>query len=134
MAPDSNPELGRDRRFGNNIRKHGWGQSRGYIEKQFDVAACPQGRKIIGDISMSENLEQELKEMLVERLFLKIAPEDIENDKNLMTDYGIDSVSVMEMAVGMEELYGVTFDDGEFHLKHFESIDSMAAFVRSKQE
>jgi acyl carrier protein len=82
---------------------------------------------------MSENIEQQLKEMLVERLFLKISPEDIEDDKNLMENYGIDSVSVMEMAVGIEELYGVSFADGGFNLNNFRSIENMAAFIRSKQ-
>lgn len=82
---------------------------------------------------MGANIEQELKEMLVERLFLKLKPEDIEDEKNLMTNYGIDSVSVMEMVVGLEELYGITFEPGEFKLEYFASIKSMADFVRSKQ-
>lgn len=78
-------------------------------------------------------LEERLKEILVERLFLQIAPTDIESSKNLMDNYGVDSVSVMEMAVGMEEEFGVSFEGMEFNLAHFQSIDSMAAFVRSKQ-
>lgn len=83
---------------------------------------------------MSENLELELKEMLIERLFLKMQPDDIENDKNLMNDYGIDSVCVMEMVVGLEEMYGITFEPGEFKLDYFQSIKNMADFVRSKQK
>jgi pimeloyl-ACP methyl ester carboxylesterase len=43
---------------------------------------------------MSRNIENELKEMLVERLFLQYAPGEIEDDKNLMETYGIDSVMV----------------------------------------
>lgn len=82
---------------------------------------------------MSENIELQLKEMLIERLFLKLKPEDIEDDKDLMNTYGIDSVSIMEMVVGLEELYGITFEPGEFKLDYFQSIKSMADFVRSKQ-
>ena len=82
---------------------------------------------------MNENIEQQLKEMLVERLFLKFKPEEIEDDKNLMQNYGIDSVSVMEMVVGLEELYGITFGPGEFKLEYFQTIRGMAAFVRSKR-
>ena len=79
-------------------------------------------------------LEKKLKEMLVERLFLQIAPTDIENDKNLMDSYGVDSVAVMEMAVGMEEEFGVSFEGMEFNMAHFQSIDAMARYVRSKQD
>lgn len=82
---------------------------------------------------MSKNIEQELKEMLIERLFLKLSPADIENDQNLMEKYGIDSVSVMEMAVGIEELYDISFADGGFNLANFKSIDNMSKFIRSKQ-
>ena len=82
---------------------------------------------------MSGNIEQELKEMIVERLFLKIAPEEIENDKGLMDTYGIDSFSIMEIVVGLEELYGIKFASGEFKLSLFKTIDSIAEFVRSKQ-
>jgi acyl carrier protein len=81
---------------------------------------------------MSRNIEQELKEMLVERLFLKYKPNEIEDDKNLMETYGIDSVMVMEMVVGLEELYGITFGKGEFKLETFQTVRNMADFVRSK--
>ena len=77
-------------------------------------------------------VKQELKEMLIERLFLSMTPEEIENDKNLMDEYGIDSVSIMEMAVGLEEMYGISFADGGFKLDYFKTIDSMATLVESK--
>lgn len=83
---------------------------------------------------MDENIEQQIKEMIVERLFLKIKPEDIENNKGLIEDYGIDSFSIMEIVVGLEELYGITFKPGEFKLAHFKTIDSIAEFVRSKKQ
>ena len=79
-----------------------------------------------------ENVKQELKEMLIDRLFLSLTPEEIESDKNLMDEYGIDSVSIMEMAVGLEERYGISFADGGFKLDYFKTIDSMAALVERK--
>ena len=82
---------------------------------------------------MSENIEYELKEMIIERLFLKLKPEEIENDKGLMDTYGIDSFSIMEIVVGLEELYGIKFAPGEFQLSLFKTIDSIAQFVRSKK-
>ncbi len=82
---------------------------------------------------MSENIEQQIKEMIVERLFLKIKPEEIENDKGLIEDYGIDSFNIMEIVVGLEELYGIKFKPKEFKLSYFKTVGSIADFVRSRQ-
>jgi len=83
---------------------------------------------------MDENIEQQIKEMIVERLFLKIKAEDIENDKGLIDTYGIDSFSIMEIVVGLEELYGITFKPKEFKLSYFKNVNSIAEFVRSKKK
>ena len=80
------------------------------------------------------NIEMELKKMIVERLFLKIKPEEMENDKSLIDDYGIDSFSIMEIVVGLEELYGVAIKPGEFKLANFKTIASIAEFVRSRKK
>ncbi|HBC86275.1 MAG TPA: hypothetical protein DCZ94_04900 [Lentisphaeria bacterium] len=83
---------------------------------------------------MDDNIEQEIKKMIVERLFLKITPEEMENDKGLIDVYGIDSFSIMEIVVGLEELYGITFKPGEFKLSYFKTVGSIAEFVRSKKK
>ncbi len=83
---------------------------------------------------MDENIEQQIKEMIVERLFLKIKAEDIESDKGLIDTYGIDSFNIMEIVVGLEELYGITFKPKEFKLSYFKTVGSIAEFVRSRRE
>ena len=78
-------------------------------------------------------LEQELKSLIVERLFLKVAPEDIGDEEPLMDTYGIDSVQLFEIVVGLEEVYGITMEDEEFDLALFANVKSIAEFVRLKQ-
>ena len=70
--------------------------------------------------------------MVAGRLFLKIAPEAIAEDKSLIETYGVDSVSLLELVVGIEEEFGILIDDDEFDLKHFETVAALAAFVRGK--
>lgn len=83
---------------------------------------------------MSEKtIEQNIKEMLVERLFLKVQPEEIADDARLMQTFGVDSVSVFEIVVGLEEVYGLSFEDEEFDIQIFKSVQSIAAYVRAKQ-
>jgi acyl carrier protein len=79
-----------------------------------------------------ERIEDRLKKMVVARLFMKIAPEAIEEDRSLVDGYGVDSVSLLELVVGLEEEFGIVIGDDEFDIKNFESITALAAFVRGK--
>ena len=81
---------------------------------------------------MEDTIEARLKKMIVERLFMKVAPEDIEEDKSLIDTYGVDSVSLLELVVGIEEEFGVSVEDDDFDVQHFETVTALAAFVREK--
>lgn len=79
-----------------------------------------------------ERMEDQLKQMIVERLFMRIAPEEIEEDKSLIDHYGVDSVSLLELVVGIEEVFGVAIEDEEFSVAHFETVSALATFIRGK--
>lgn len=81
---------------------------------------------------MAERIEDRLKKMIVQRLFMKIAPEKIEEDKSLIDVYGVDSVSLLELVVGLEEEFAVKIGDREFNVKNFETVAALTAFVQSK--
>lgn len=81
---------------------------------------------------MAERMEDRLKRMIVERLFIKVAPGEIEEDRSLVEGYGVDSVSLLELVVGLEDEFGVVVEDDEFDVKHFETVAALAAFLRNK--
>ena len=83
---------------------------------------------------MDKSIEDTLREMMVERLFLKITPEEIDLDANLMESYGIDSVQVSELVVGTEATFDISFDDDDFDPTQFDTLESIAALVRKKLE
>ena len=80
----------------------------------------------------AEALKMEIKELLVERLFLRVQPEDIADDAPLMETMGVDSVQLFELVVGLEEIYGITFEEDEFRLSLFQDVNSIADFVAGK--
>ncbi len=82
---------------------------------------------------MTDRLEDQLKRMIVKRLFMRIAPEAIDEQKSLIDAYGVDSVSLLELVVGLEEEFGIQIGDGEFSVANFESVTALAAYVRGKQ-
>jgi len=69
---------------------------------------------------------------MVERLFLKVSPEQIGDDAEIMQEFGVDSVSVFEIVVGLEEKYDISFEDDEFQLATFRTPKSIADYVRKK--
>jgi acyl carrier protein len=78
-------------------------------------------------------IKAQLKQMIVERLFLKVKPDDIEDTAPLMPTYNIDSVQLFELVVGLEDLFGITFEEDDFSVDLFENVDSIAEFVERKK-
>jgi len=79
-----------------------------------------------------ESLHAELKKLVVEALALEgTTPDEIETDAPLFGEgLGLDSIDALEIAMVLEERYGVTLeDDPEANQRVFESIRSLAAFV-----
>ncbi|HOF88561.1 MAG TPA: acyl carrier protein [Armatimonadota bacterium] len=80
----------------------------------------------------SAETKREIKQMIVEQLFLPIAPEEIEDTAPLMDTYGVDSVALFSLIVGLEAVYGLTIEESEFRLALFQDVESIANFVESK--
>ena len=80
-----------------------------------------------------KSIEQRLKEMIVERLMLKVSPEDIGDEDRLMEAYEVDSIRLFEIVIGIEEVFGLSFEEDEFSIEIFETVSAIAKKVREKQ-
>lgn len=83
---------------------------------------------------MSELLElhAELKKLIVETLELEdVVPTEIETGAPLFVEgLGLDSIDALEIAMVLEERYGVSLeDDPETNEKIFQSVETLADFV-----
>lgn len=81
----------------------------------------------------TEDLNQQLKEMIVERLFLKVEPAAIPDDANLMETYGIDSVNLFEIVVGLEDEFGISLEEEDFSVEAFSTVNGIAELVARKR-
>ena len=80
-----------------------------------------------------EGLESEIKALIVEALMLEdIGPDEIETEAPLFIEgLGLDSIDALELAMALEEKYGVTVgEDPEENQRIFTSVKSLADFVR----
>ena len=78
------------------------------------------------------SIHNELKDLIVDTLALEdITPAEIETDAPLFVEgLGLDSIDSLEIAMVLEERYGVTLDDDpDTNRKIFDSVRSLGVFV-----
>lgn len=83
-------------------------------------------------MSETNPLHDELKLLIIDTLVLEdVAAEDIDSEAALFgDDLGLDSIDSLEIAMVLEERYGVTLeDDPEANQQIFFSVASLAKFV-----
>ena len=83
-------------------------------------------------MQVNEAFETELKKLIVEVLALEeIAPEEIDPVAPLFVEgLGLDSIDALELAMALEERYGVKIeDDPDLNRQIFASVRSLAGFV-----
>ena len=81
-------------------------------------------------------LELEIKKLIIEALALEdVSPEEIETEAALFIEgLGLDSIDALELAIALEERYGVTIEeDPEKNQELFASVRSLANFVSANR-
>ena len=82
------------------------------------------------------NLEQEIKELIIESLDLEdISPADIVTDEPLFEDgLGLDSIDALELGMALQAKFGVKINaEDENTREYFRSVASLARFVSDNQ-
>lgn len=49
-----------------------------------------------------------------------------------LTSFGLDSLNIMDVLLGIEQTFGLTFDDADLDLTVLETVRSLSSFVRSR--
>ena len=82
---------------------------------------------------MSER-SQQIKELIVNRMNLKIDPSSIQDDAPIFGteagSLGLDSIDALDLVVGIYEQFDVEIQDSDMHI--FASVASIDAFISSK--
>ena len=76
-----------------------------------------------------EEVRVELK-ALIEDVMPEL--ENVEMDKDITTEYGINSVSIIRLIVAAEEKFGVKFTDYELALDEYPTFGDLAAVIKEK--
>jgi len=77
-----------------------------------------------------EELHGKIKKMLVTKLRLRMAPEEIGDDQPLFGDgLGLDSIDVLEVVAGIEKEFGVSIQSQEEGERVLKSVSAIASFL-----
>ncbi len=83
---------------------------------------------------MANSLKDKVKALIIRRLKLEIAPEEIEDDAPLFgAGLGLDSIDALELVVGLEKEFGIKIEDEEVGREAFASVNALVRFIESKQ-
>ncbi len=76
-------------------------------------------------------VDQELKELIGD-----VMPELTEVDfgKNMVVEYGVNSISIIRLIVAAEEKFGISFTDYELSLDAYGCFSDLAAVIEKKLE
>lgn len=86
--------------------------------------------------SPPDNLEDEIRVLIVSALKLEdIEPDSINPSDSLFDGgLGLDSIDALEIGVALRRRYGITIETATDEVKsYFRSVESLATFVRMKR-
>jgi acyl carrier protein len=82
-----------------------------------------------------ETLRQQIREILVQELMLKIKPEEIRADAPLFgpNGIGLDSIDALQLVVALEKKFGLKIKDSAAGQQILQSVDTIVESIRSQQ-
>ncbi|MEJ5352434.1 MAG: phosphopantetheine-binding protein [Melioribacteraceae bacterium] len=73
----------------------------------------------------------EIKKIIVQKVGLKIALEDI-NENDSLYFLGLDSVGTITLAAALEENFNIVIKDEDFSLALFQNISTLAKYIEQR--
>lgn len=81
------------------------------------------------------DLKDEIKEMMIENLMLKVSKEEIGDETPLFgpEGLGLDSIDALELVVGLEKQFGVSVPNSDAAREALATVNSMHDYIVVKR-
>jgi acyl carrier protein len=85
---------------------------------------------------LEDNLRDQIKEMMVENLMLKVPKEEITDDLPLFgpDGLGLDSIDALELVVSLEKKFGVSVPNSEAAKKALGTVNTIHDYVLANRK
>jgi acyl carrier protein len=81
---------------------------------------------------MTDDMVNELGQLIAEKI-IKQPGNVLKADQTLISSGLIDSFSLVDLALLVEDTYGVRIDDSELNADTFDTLEQLAALIRSRK-
>lgn len=76
------------------------------------------------------DLNAQIKQLIINRLRLKITPEEIDDNAPLFGDgLALDSIDALELSIAIEKMFGAEIKNEEDGREAFRSINHLVAYI-----
>lgn len=80
-----------------------------------------------------DEIKAQLRDILKNRLDLVLDGPEPDDNGNLFTEWGIDSVDVLDLVLAIEQEFGVKIKQGDDSVNaNFENISKLATYIESR--
>jgi acyl carrier protein len=84
-------------------------------------------------VKPSKETIEALKQLVVEVTQVTIDPHSISDSANLFNDCGLDSTSVIDLVLSIEEKFGVSLDEDELVVTLFQDLSKLCSLIEAKR-
>lgn len=81
---------------------------------------------------INNSIEERVREIILERV-PKSRKDGLVNGTQLLTSGLLDSLGILDIVTILEQTFDLTVNDEELVPEHFESIESISAFIQKKR-
>lgn len=79
------------------------------------------------------SIESQIREYLAENVLFSDGSFDYDDDASFLEEGIIDSVAIMDVVMFVEETFNIEIEDHEIVPDHFDSVNKLATYIRTKQ-
>ena len=80
------------------------------------------------------HVQSQLKQILIDDLFIEVPEEMIKDDDSIGTDLGLDSIGFVELATIIRERFGIRVEEADITSGVFATIGSLTEWITSMVE
>ena len=84
-------------------------------------------------VKPSKETIEVLKQIVVEVTQVTIDPSSIHDSANLFNDCGLDSTSVIDLVLSIEDKFGVSLDEDELVVTLFQDLSKLCSLIEAKR-
>lgn len=77
-------------------------------------------------------MREQLRTYILENFMFGAVPSDLDDDVSLLETGVLDSTSVLDLVMHLEQKYGITVDATELVPQNLDSINQLQAFLKKK--